>query len=161
MVSENYLRHGRSSPLPLERLPAGLVARARRLAWLRKRLAAVLDTEEASHLAGISAEGGKLVIFADSPAWCTRLRYRAGELEAAAAPLLGRRLQIGFRVQPPQFRRRETPRRGLSPQACATIGAAARSIEAGGTDGRDNEDNRALAAALRRLADGDTGAIED
>ncbi|MGH8273190.1 MAG: DciA family protein [Gammaproteobacteria bacterium] len=160
-MPQNYPRNGRISRLPLEQLPAGLVARAHRLARLRDRLVAALDEEEASHVAGVSADKGKLVIFADSSAWCTRLRYRTGKLEAAAAALLGRRQQISFRVQLPQFRRRESPRRELSTRVRATLAAAARSIEAGGTEGIEDEGNRALATALRRLADSEADTEKD
>ncbi len=134
------------SALSLKGLPGDLTAQARRLAWLRDRLVAALGGQEGAHVVGVSLHGNRLTVFADSPAWCMRLRYRAPELEATVQSLLGQRPQIRFRVQPPAFTREPAPRRALPESAVAALDAAARSIEKGGAE------NGPLAAALRRLA---------
>jgi predicted nucleic acid-binding Zn ribbon protein len=45
--------------------------------WLR----AVVPAELASHIVNVIPKGAELVILADSPAWCARLRYAAAALE--------------------------------------------------------------------------------
>lgn len=128
--------------LPLEALPGALCMHARRLAKLRAVLAAALTEEEAPHFVGVSANASELVIFTDSPAWCTRLRYRSPQLEAAVEKLLERPRRLVFRTQPMPFRAAEAPRRPpLSERAVATLNASARTIA-----------DQPLAAALRRLA---------
>ncbi|MGH8272295.1 MAG: DciA family protein [Gammaproteobacteria bacterium] len=128
--------------MPLEALPSALCARARRLATLRDALAAILTAEEAPHFVGVSAHANELVIFTDSPAWCTRLRYRSPQLEAAVQSLYERTPRLVFRTQPPQFRSTAPPpRQPLSERAAATLNASARTIA-----------DAPLAAALRRLA---------
>jgi hypothetical protein len=55
--------------------------------WLAARLPAELH----GHVSGISAQQGTLVVFAQSAAWCARLRFAVLELEPeikAAAPQL-------------------------------------------------------------------------
>lgn len=115
--------------------------RARRLATLRKTLAAALDPGEAAHLAGVSGEGARLVIFADSAAWATRLRYRAPQFERALREQLGLCPQLIFRVLPESERVAPPSRAGLPARARAALESAARTI-------RDPD----LAGALRRLA---------
>lgn len=93
------------------------------------------------HFTGVSATIRKLVIFADSSAWCSRLRYHAPRFEETAQALTGIRPQVIFKVQLPVFRERDKPRRPLSDQAVRSLESAARSV-----------DDEALATALRRLA---------
>lgn len=128
--------------VPLEALPGAVCTRAKELARLRDALAATMDEEEVPHFLGVSANAAELVIFADSPAWCMRLRYRAPEFEAAAQALLGRVPRLVFRSQPPRFAPAEAPRRRtLSERAVQTLLASARTVG-----------DPTLAAALRRLA---------
>jgi hypothetical protein len=145
-MSQIYSRYKRSNnrrltALPLTGLPDAIVWKSRRLARLRDVVLAALDAQEARHIVGINADKNKLVIFADSSAWCTRLRYRAPEIEAAAERLLRTCPQVTFRVQPRPFHEIEPAGRALSSHARATIAAGSRTIS-------DPE----LAAALRRLA---------
>jgi len=125
----------------LEGLASGLKARTRELARLRDALAATLDSEGRTHFTGVSANVRKLVIFADSSAWCTRFRYRAPQFEAVAQDLTGIRPQMEFKVQLPMFRQAPAARQALSAEAVRCLESAARSI-----------DDEALARALRRLA---------
>jgi hypothetical protein len=45
--------------------------------WLRS----VVAPELAAHIVNVIPKGAELVILADSPAWCARLRYAAAALE--------------------------------------------------------------------------------
>ncbi|MGH7688564.1 MAG: hypothetical protein ACREN3_03090 [Gemmatimonadaceae bacterium] len=137
-----------SSKSRLERLtldePLGAVYRwARELALLRDAVAAVLPATESVHLVGVStAAPGRLILFSDSAAWCTRLRYHAPMLEAAALPFLGLRPRLEFRTLPAVFQSAPSQRLPLSARATATLRSAARTIK-----------DPALAAALKRLAE--------
>ena len=118
---------------------------AHTLAKLRNTLAAALDAENRTHFMGVSGNAQRLTIFADAPAWATRLRYQAPTLEDAATLHLGSRPTLIFRVltdMPPS-----TPDTFRSPwlpeRVVATLEASARTVG-------DEE----LAAALRRLARG-------
>ncbi|HEX5313389.1 MAG TPA: DciA family protein [Gammaproteobacteria bacterium] len=115
---------------------------SRELATLRERLAAALPAPEAEHLAGVSLQADRLLVFADSTAWCTRLRYRASILETAVEPLLGLRPQLEFRTLPPVLPAARRQRCELSPVAAESLRAAARGVS-----------EPALARALERLAD--------
>jgi len=113
---------------------------------LREALADVLEDETRQHLVGVSGTSQRLVIFADTPAWATRLRYQAPDLEAAALGYLGMRPALAFRVMPEDvpLPRSELPRSPwLSERVVATLEASARTVN-------DEE----LAEALRRLARG-------
>lgn len=91
---------------------------------------------------GVSVDANRLVIFADSSAWCTRLRYRTARFEAVAEQQMRRAVpRIQFKVQPPVYRPREAPCRPLSENAVKALESAARSIS-----------DEPLAAALHRLA---------
>jgi Dna[CI] antecedent, DciA len=46
--------------------------------WLRS----VMPTELAPHIVNVIPKGSELVVLADSPAWCARLRYAVAALEA-------------------------------------------------------------------------------
>lgn len=136
------VRTSRFAPLPLE-APLGAVCRhARRLASLRAALAATLGMPDGSHLAGVSLSSERLTVYADSPAWCTRLRFRAPAIEDTAERHIGRRLRLVFRTQPGTFRNPVPSQTPVSPRAASVLRSAARSIN-----------DPALAAALRRLAD--------
>lgn len=115
--------------------------RARRLAKLKGALIRALEPEEGAHLLGVSATGPRLVVFADSSAWATRLRYRAPALETAAQAHIGATPQLVFRTLPARVSHPAPARVALSPRARATLASAARTIS-------DPE----LAAALLRLA---------
>lgn len=117
---------------------------ARALAKLRDTLADVLPPDERKHLVGVCGNERRLVVFADSPAWATRLRYRSPELEAAAAKLRGTRPSLVFRVTVEYGVETPPPRSPwLSERVVDTLESSARTVE-------DEE----LAAALRRLARG-------
>ncbi len=71
----------------------------RQTAW-RAWLAAHLPEDLTTHLSGIVEREGTLVLFAESSAWCARLRYAVQEIEAplrAAHPAIG---EIKVRVLP-------------------------------------------------------------
>jgi hypothetical protein len=63
----------------------------RQRAW-REWLAAHLPEDLASRVSGIVEREGTLVLFAESAAWCARLRYAVQEVEA---PLRGAHPGIG------------------------------------------------------------------
>lgn len=115
--------------------------RSRQLAKLRDALASTLEPEMTAHLVGVSWDGARLVVFTDSGAWATRLRYKTPQLEKAAQAHTGRDVRLSFRILPGSGAPRVAPRRPLSPAVCSVLESAARTI-------RDSE----LAGALRRLA---------
>jgi len=49
--------------------------------WLRE----LVPAELATHIVNAVPKGGELVVFADSAAWCTRLRYALAAIEAQIA----------------------------------------------------------------------------
>lgn len=110
----------------------------------RQVLASALPTEESKHLVGVAGNNRRLVIFADSPAWATRLRYRAPDLEAAAMQHCGTRPRLVFRVGV-RHGVVEQPHRSpwLPERVVNTLESSARTIK-----------DEGLAAALRRLARG-------
>lgn len=119
---------------------------ARRLAKLHETLAEALDDDVRKHLMGVSGNSQRLVIFADTSGWATRLRYQTPVLEAAALDYLGTRPALAFRVMPEDAPtlRSDTPRSPwFSERVVATLEASARTV-------KDKE----LAEALRRLARG-------
>lgn len=119
---------------------------AHRLAKLREALAAALEDEARRHLMGVSGNSQRLVVFADTSGWATRLRYQTPVLEAAALDYLGTRPALVFRVMPEDVPtlRSDTPRSPwFSERVVATLEASARTVK--------DED---LAEALRRLARG-------
>lgn len=135
-------RPARPTRVRVDGLPRGLRARARRLSRLRAALATRLDRRDAAHLTGVSVTAHRVVVFTDSPAWSTRLRYHAAEFEAVIEEHLGRGApRIHFRVQPPTFRANRVTRRSLPAKAVQALESTARCVS----------DER-LAAALRRLA---------
>jgi len=117
--------------------------RAAELGRLRRHLARALAPDLALHLAGVSGDRNRLVLYSDSAAWATRLRYQAPVLERAAAAALGGRPQLAFRVLPPReaAKRPDETREVLPERSRAVLESAARTVG-------DEE----LAAALRRLA---------
>lgn len=121
---------------------------AHTLAKLRDTLTSALGEDARRHFVGVSGNSQRLVIFADSPAWATRLRYQAPDIEDAAMRHLGSRPSLVFRVlASSQSSTRETPRSPWLPeQVVATLEASARTVG-----------DEALAAALRRLARGAAG----
>lgn len=140
-MAQHGSRRERLARCSLEGLPGNVRARARQLARLRDALAAALSKEEAAHLVGVHTGANRLVIFTDTSAWCTRLRYRIAQFEAVAENQMGALPHIQFKVQPPIYQQREAPYRPLSESAVQALESAARTI-----------DDEPLAAALRRLA---------
>ena len=117
---------------------------ARELAKLRQALASVLPEDEGRHLVGVSDNGRRLAVFADSPAWATRLRYRAPELEAAAERWRGIRPRLAFKVaRHSEAAGHQERSPWLSEHVVNTLEASARTVE-----------DEGLAQALRRLARG-------
>lgn len=111
---------------------------------LRQALASALPADESKHLIGVAGSDKKLVVFADSPAWATRLRYRAPDLEAAAIQCRGTRPHLVFRVGA-RHGVAEQPHRSpwLPEHVVNTLESSARTVK-----------DEGLAAALRRLARG-------
>jgi hypothetical protein len=73
---------------------------AARQSFWSEWLSGKLPPELARRIAGASEQDGQLVVFAESAAWCARLRYALRELDAqlrAASPGLG---EVRVRVQP-------------------------------------------------------------
>lgn len=118
---------------------------ARDLAKLREAIAPALDAEARTHFSGVSGDSRRLVIFADSPAWATRLRYQAPAIEEAALRHLGARPRLAFRVIPDSPMPGDAAVRSpwLSERVVSALEASARTVG-------DEE----LAEALRRLARG-------
>jgi hypothetical protein len=108
---------------------------------MRDALCAILSPEERAHFTGVNANIGKVIVFADSPAWCTRFRYRAPQFMVALEGLTELRPRMEFKVQLPVFRQTPVARAVLSGEAVKCLESAARSIN-----------DEALARALRRLA---------
>ncbi|MGH8126808.1 MAG: DciA family protein [Gammaproteobacteria bacterium] len=124
---------------------AAVYRHAHTLAKLRNTLTEALEPEMRAHFMGVSGNSERLVIFADSATWATRLRYQAPDLEEAATRHLGSRPALVFRVLT-----------DLSPSAPATLRSpwlperVVATLEASARTVGDDE----LAAALRRLARG-------
>ncbi len=118
---------------------------ARDLAKLREAIAPALDEDARTHFCGVSGHSRRLVIFADSPAWATRLRYQAPAIEDAALRHFGARPSLAFRVMPDSPMPDQVIGRSpwLSEGVISTLEASARTVG-------DEE----LAEALRRLARG-------
>ena len=111
---------------------------------LRQALASALPADESKHLVGVAGNDRRLVVFADSPAWATRLRYRAPDLEAAAIRYRGTRPHLVFKVGE-RHGVAEQPHRSpwLPERVVNTLESSARTVK-----------DEGLAAALRRLARG-------
>lgn len=71
---------------------------AAKLAFLTRELRAVLPEALSNHLASVAMKPSapRLVIFSDSAAWCTRLRYFAPALGHRAEEIVGHRIQLQF-----------------------------------------------------------------
>lgn len=118
--------------------------RARALAKLREALVEALPEQERRHFVGVSGSKRRLVIFADSPAWATRLRYCSPDLETAAARHVGVRPNLVFRVAVEHGVPLPPPRSPWLPERVVnTLESSARTVK-----------DEGLAAALRRLARG-------
>ena len=111
---------------------------------LRQALASALPADESKHLVGVAGNDRRLVVFADSPAWATRLRYRSPDLEDAAMRHRGTRPHLVFRVGT-RHGVAEQPHRSpwLPERVVNTLESSARTVK-----------DEGLAAALRRLARG-------
>ncbi|GEM_PF-6254838 len=84
---------------------------AKRLLKLRQTLQGVLPPDMAAHLIGVSLNGNRLVIYSDSPAWNTRLRYMAPALAQCAARQIGALPHLVF-LTLPQHRHLKPPAAG-------------------------------------------------
>lgn len=110
----------------------------------RQVLASALPSDESKHLVGVAGNRDRLVIFADSPAWATRLRYRAPDLEAAAVQFRGTRPSLVFKVGTRHGVAEQPPLSPWLPERVVnTLESSARTVK-----------DEGLAAALRRLARG-------
>lgn len=119
-----------------------LGARTRETTRWQRRLQRALPDELHGQwrLAGLDHD--TLALVAHSPIWATQLRYRQGELLAAAATLIDRRPRAcRITVEPPRLRTRRTPPRQLSGENARLLEATAEGC-----------DDPRLAEALRRLA---------
>jgi len=111
---------------------------------LRQALASALPADESKHLVGVAGNSKRLVIFADSAAWATRLRYRATDLEAVAVQYRGTRPHLVFKVGMPHGVAEQPHRSPWLPERVVnTLESSARTVK-----------DEGLAAALRRLARG-------
>jgi hypothetical protein len=109
---------------------------------LTARLRGLLPADLAPHLAAVRVRRGCLVLFADSPAWASRLRYAAPGIRTTLPSIRA----IRIRVSPPEPRARHAGWGGarrptLSPRVAAQI----RAVAAGVSD-------PSLQQALQRLA---------
>jgi hypothetical protein len=91
-----------------------------------------------AHCVGARREADSLIVFADSGAWATRLRY---ELPSIMPELPARNFQV--RVVPP-----EISRPAPSPNSPELPGSAARTLQ----ETADGVEDAELALVLRRLA---------
>jgi hypothetical protein len=123
---------------PLERLRLELAHQARIL----RQLGADLPAELAPHLLAARVKGSELLIYLDTPAWATRLRFLAPQVLRAARRVEPTVSSVAVRVS---VMRQPAPShhaiRPISPAAAAVIGEAGAQIE-----------DEALRAALLRLA---------
>lgn len=128
----------------LDRLRIG----ARQLEALTRRVRAVIPADAGSHVVGCAPRPGTVVVFVDTAAWATRLRYLQYEVLAACRQELGERIQrVQFKVLPAESiigPAGKPPVPGLSENTRRLLQGAAGGI----TDD-------ALAAALRRLSGSD------
>lgn len=119
-----------------------LGARTRETTRWQRRLQRVLPDELRGQwrLAGLDHE--TLALVARSPIWATQLRYRQGDLLAAAEILVGRRPRsCRITVEPTRLRTRRAPPRRLSDENARLLETTAEGC-----------DDPRLADALRRLA---------
>lgn len=110
---------------------------------LVREIRAALPAAARDHVVGCAVRPGLLIVFADSAAWATQLRYLQQDILLAGNEVLGnsaRRLQ--FKVLPPTPVAGNPPGPGLSKNTRRLLNGAASGVA-------DEE----LAAALRRLSD--------
>ena len=78
-----------------------LAARAKATVSLRDEVHGLLPPSLGSHLAHVSEHRSELTLWADSAAFCARLRFESARLREPVAQLLGRPvLRIKVRVMP-------------------------------------------------------------
>ncbi len=88
------------------------------LQWVRREL----PEELASHVTGVTEQGGELVIFAESAVWGVRLRYAVPQLLAADRHAAGR--YRGGESPGGAARGGEGLKRQYTDEACARAGAS-------------------------------------
>lgn len=106
---------------------AGLAARAGQLAELGTRLGRVLPDALSAQVRFANLRNGKLVFFATSPAWATRLRYSQALL-LEAARVLGLEVDgVVIKVAPPAAQPPQRPSsEPLSSTAASHLALAAK-----------------------------------
>ncbi|MFM1891957.1 MAG: hypothetical protein RLZ44_1034 [Pseudomonadota bacterium] len=108
---------------------------------LLHRLRALLPSAARPHLVAARLHQHKLILYADTPAWVTRLRFQAPQLRAAAAENSHQISELKIRIHIPE-------RAGIKPQPARLSAAAATAIR----EGAAGIDDPQLRAALQRLA---------
>ncbi len=109
---------------------------------LQRRLRDLLPSPLAEHCRIANARGRTIIVYVDSAAWATQLRFLSDQLAKALLGEGGGRLQV--RVQPlsrPSARRRGRPPLRLSPDNARLLEETAEAVS-----------DEALGRALRRLA---------
>ncbi len=121
----------------------GLLQRGQYLHRLDRLLGRLLDTETKLHCQVGNVRDGVLIIYIDSTAWATRLRYQTPALlqELQQRRGLEGLKQIELRVVPKQNKTLSAQQAKLSHEASSCLTACAESVE-----------DEGLSNALRRLA---------
>ncbi len=121
----------------------GVLQRGRFLQRINQLLGRSLDAESKRHCRVGNLRDGLLILYADSTAWATRLRYQAPALLAQLQQQKGLEglQKIELRVLPEQTQESTNQKASLSNEAASCITACANGIE-----------DEKLSNALRRLA---------
>lgn len=119
-----------------------LTAAARQLQRLREQIRGQLPSNLLSHFVGAQWQGNTLVIFMDSSASATLLRYQQRELtyRLATVHLTANHIKIQVAL-PPATATPKKPARSLPPAICSMLESTAAGLEDG-----------ALSRSLRQLA---------
>ena len=121
-----------------------LLSRAREQCILRDRVAAELEPDLRTHLIAALDKEQVLVLYVDSSAWASRIRFVTRILRAklTKAGMCFDKIKVRVQLQSlPQQAPNKTPKRGLSNANAAVIRQLADCI-----------DDQSLGGALRRLA---------
>lgn len=111
-----------------------------RQTFLLHHLKRALPSPMKPHLVAVRLRNHELVLYADSSAWMTRIRFQAPQLLKHVPTQFGKPLRTKLRIAPPATSELQRQARHLSPAAIQTLLEAA-----SGTPDRD------LKAALKRL----------
>ncbi len=139
-------------PQPLGRLLRSssdlnrLIARAQEQRALLARVTDELPSPLDQHCAAALERDGRLLLYTDSPAWSSRLRFHARTLsrQLRSKGLVFDRIII--RVIPPGGSKRKVPKRGQGRNLSRENASIIRSLS-------ESVDDPRLQAALKRLAD--------